>query len=162
MPEMDLRERAKRVVTLITDVDGVLTDGGFYYDSGGKVLKKFGPHDSDGFKAIKRMGIDVGAVTADARGFQISRARMDDMGIDLVLVADGQRNSWLTENFDPSTTAFVGDGMLDAESLGTVVLGFAPANATRQARMAAHVLLDSAGGHGVILEVAERLEALRK
>ena len=35
---------------LVTDVDGVLTDGGFYYNTEGKVLKKFGPHDSDGFK----------------------------------------------------------------------------------------------------------------
>ena len=31
--------------TFIVDVDGVLTDGKFYYSSEGKLMKKFGPHD---------------------------------------------------------------------------------------------------------------------
>ena len=37
----------------ILDVDGVLTDGGFYYSSEGKVLKKFGPDDNDALKLLE-------------------------------------------------------------------------------------------------------------
>ena len=36
----------------VLDVDGVLTDGTFYYSEKGKIMKKFGPHDSDGLKLI--------------------------------------------------------------------------------------------------------------
>ena len=42
---------------LITDVDGILTDGKMYYSSKGKILKKFGPHDSDGIKFFKQANL---------------------------------------------------------------------------------------------------------
>ena len=39
-----------RVKTFVVDVDGVLTDGGFYYDEAGKRYKRFGPDDADALK----------------------------------------------------------------------------------------------------------------
>ena len=71
---------------LVTDVDGVLTDGKYFYSDQGKILKQFGPHDSDGFKIIKSLGINVRAISADHRGFNITRKRLGDMGIDVHLV----------------------------------------------------------------------------
>ena len=56
----------------ITDVDGVLTDGSFYYNETGKVLKKFGAHNRDGFIIIKSLNIDICAIYADKRGFGIT------------------------------------------------------------------------------------------
>ena len=37
-------------LNFLLDVDGVLTDGTFYYNNKGKILKKFGAHDNDFFK----------------------------------------------------------------------------------------------------------------
>jgi len=68
---------------VISDVDGVLTDGGFYYTSNGKVIKKFGTLDSDAVKFLKWAGIDVYFITSDITGFDISNARIKDMGCDL-------------------------------------------------------------------------------
>ena len=36
-----LKEKASRIKLLITDCDGVLTDGGVYYGEDGENLKKF-------------------------------------------------------------------------------------------------------------------------
>lgn len=57
---------------LVTDVDGVLTDGSFYYNETGKVLKKFGAHYSNSFKIIKSLNINICAISADKRGFGIT------------------------------------------------------------------------------------------
>ena len=41
-----LVKKIKKIKILLTDVDGVLTDGGMYYSSKGDVMKKF--HARDG------------------------------------------------------------------------------------------------------------------
>ena len=52
----------------VLDVDGVLTDGTFYYSEKGKIMKKFGPHDSDGLKLISDL-IKVEFISADKEVF---------------------------------------------------------------------------------------------
>ena len=142
---------------LITDVDGVLTDGGFYYSEKGKILKKFGPHDSDGFKLLKNNGIEAVAITADKRGFEISKKRLSDMGIACFLVPSEIRYTWVAEKFDIKETVFVGDGYFDIECIEKVALGIAPQNAPLVVKQAADFVTESCGGNGVILEIALEL-----
>ena len=40
----------KKRLIVVSDVDGVLTDGSFYYDETGKCMKKFGRDDADSLK----------------------------------------------------------------------------------------------------------------
>ena len=37
----ELKAKAEKIKMLITDCDGVLTDGGVYYGESGEVLKRF-------------------------------------------------------------------------------------------------------------------------
>ena len=39
--------------TLILDVDGVMTDGKFYYTEDGKIMKVFGADDNDALSMLK-------------------------------------------------------------------------------------------------------------
>ena len=142
---------------LISDVDGVLTDGGFYYSEQGKILKKFGPHDSDGFNLLKNHGIEPVAITADKRGFEISKKRLSDMGIACFLVPAETRYNWISEKFDTSKTIFVGDGYFDIECIKKVELGIAPQNAPQIVKQSADFITESHGGNGVILEIALEL-----
>ena len=57
-------EIAKKIKLLILDIDGVLTDGGIYFDDTGKELKKFNSLDGHGIKMILSSGIEVGVITA--------------------------------------------------------------------------------------------------
>ena len=142
---------------LISDVDGVLTDGGFYYSEQGKILKKFGPHDSDGFKILKSKGIESIAITADKRGFEISKKRLSDMDIPCFLVPAEIRYQWISEKFNITDTIFVGDGYFDIECIEKVALGIAPQNAPHIVKQAADFVTESHGGNGVILEIALEL-----
>ena len=143
-----------RIKTVVTDVDGVLTDGTFTYTEEGKVAKQFGPHDSEGVRMLRAAGIEVRAVTADWRGLKITRARLRDMGVEVEIVSEEDRAVWFRKNFDPDTTAFVGDGYSDAAVMAETNYGFAPANAVLETYAAADFGLYAAGGQGVLLEVA--------
>ena len=86
----------KKLVFLL-DVDGVMTSGQFLYSQDGKEYKVFGPHDNDGLKLIKD-GITVKFITADKRGFPITKKRIvDDMGFELELVSEQVRYEYIKE-----------------------------------------------------------------
>ena len=61
---------------LVMDVDGVLNTGHFLYTEDGKFAKIFGPHDKDGLDIARKLGLTIDFVTADATGFEITRARI--------------------------------------------------------------------------------------
>ena len=139
---------------LVTDCDGVITDGGFFYSEEGKVYKKFGPHDSDGIKMLRASGIEVFAISGDKRGFPITKKRCKDMGVDLQLVSEAERFAFINNIHGFEGTAFVGDGYYDAPCLEAVERGYAPADSTQHARKLADVVTEAGGGRGVLLEVA--------
>jgi 3-deoxy-D-manno-octulosonate 8-phosphate phosphatase (KDO 8-P phosphatase) len=57
-------EIAKKVKLLILDVDGVLTDGGIYFDDSGNEFKRFNSLDGHGIKMLLDSGIEVGVISA--------------------------------------------------------------------------------------------------
>ena len=145
------------IKNIIFDVDGVFTNGKFVYNAEGKIFKEFGAHDSDGIKLLKRAGINVFSVTADSRGFEISKARMHDLGLELYLKNEASRLDWVVENFDLSTTGYMGDGHYDAVILSKVALGIAPMNATQVAKLSANFITPSIGGSGAVYEACIRI-----
>ena len=96
----------------VLDVDGVMTTGQFLYDSKGKAYKIFGPDDSDGLKILKQY-IEIQFVSADKRGFEISKKRIqDDMGYPINLVSSDSRLQWINERYDSKKVIYMGDGFL--------------------------------------------------
>lgn len=60
---MDAESRARAVRLLVLDVDGVLTDGGLYYDHAGQVSKRFDVQDGLGIRLAQQAGIEVAVIT---------------------------------------------------------------------------------------------------
>ena len=79
-----------KYMNFLLDVDGVLTSGSFLYNSEGKVLKEFGPHDSYSLKKLKTK-LNISFISADKRGYEISEKRISDMGFELSLVSEEDR-----------------------------------------------------------------------
>lgn len=139
---------------ILTDVDGVFTDGKFTYTKKGKEAKVFGPHDADGIKILRAAGVKIFAITGDRRGFDISKKRLSDMKIQLFFKNERDRHSWALRHFNKEDLIFVGDGAFDVPLLRDAALSFAPASATHAARHAATTQLSVSGGDGVFFEVA--------
>ena len=72
-------EIAKKVKLLILDVDGVLTDGGIYFDDSGNEFKRFNSLDGHGIKMLLESGIEVGVISA--RSASAVAHRMKTLGV---------------------------------------------------------------------------------
>lgn len=142
------------IKTVIFDVDGVFTDGSFYYTVDGKIMKKFGAHDSDGIKILKDLGVEIFAISADKRGFEITNKRMKDLNIELTYVTEVERLEFVQEKFPAEYVAFMGDGLFDAPVLSHVKFGIAPANACSFAKNCADYVTLSYGGSGAVFEAS--------
>ncbi len=150
----------------ILDLDGVLTDGKFYYTNEGKFLKAFGADDHDCLNFLKQF-LHIEVVTADSRGFEISQKRIrDDMGIEINLVSASQRPDWIANKFDLEKTIYMGDGVFDYLVFRRVRYSIAPANALRFIKRQADHVTKNAGGDKAVAEaclhILEKFFADRK
>lgn len=142
---------------LVVDVDGVMTDGTFWYSEAGKVLKRFGPDDADAL-SIARHYLAVEFVSADERGSAINRRRVvDDMGYPLHLVPCAGRLQWMAHRHGLDRVVYIADGIFDAPTLRAVAYGIAPADADATARAAADYVTSRPGGRRAVAEACLHL-----
>lgn len=136
----------------VLDVDGVMTTGQFLYDSKGKAYKIFGPDDSDGLKILKQY-IEIQFVSADKRGFEISKKRIqDDMGYPINLVSSDSRLQWINERYDSKKVIYMGDGFFDYKIMKYVGYSIAPANADINAKKYSNYITERSGGDRAVAE----------
>jgi len=136
----------------ILDVDGVLTTGQFFYTEHGKIMKVFGPDDSDALSLLRDV-LDIHFVTGDKRGFSISEKRIvQDMKYPLDLVSTIKRIDWIREYFDPKYTIYMGDGIFDHYVMREVAYAIAPANAHPLAKRFAQYTTVHSGGDRAVAE----------
>lgn len=143
---------------VISDVDGCLTNGTYIYTVDGKVAKTFGPHDNDGVKLLKANGYDVIFISADKRGFPITKRRIEDMNCPIFNVSEPDRVNWIKNyiaNNGYTFSAFFGDGIGDIPVKDVVNIIGAPANARHEMKSIANVVTDSVGGQGAFLDFAQ-------
>jgi len=117
----ELLKKAKEIELLAFDVDGVLTDGGLYYDHNGNELKKFYAQDGHGIKIIQSIGIKTMIISGRQSDCVDYRAR--ELEIDYVI--QGSRNklkSFLDSEISTpiENVCFVGDDTVDVELLESV------------------------------------------
>ncbi len=151
----------KDIKLVLTDIDGVWTDGGMYYDNHGNEWKKFNTYDSAGVLFLKKARIIVGIITGEDT-FIVKR-RADKLGISNVIV--GVKNklkvaSQLCENLGISLeneVAYIGDDLNDIPLLKAVKISAAPSSAPEYIKSIVHWNLSLKGGEGVFREFVEKL-----
>src|SRR4029450_10616810 len=79
---MNPTDASRRVELILSDVDGVLTDGTIWYDNQGVEIKGFKIRDGLGIKLWQRAGFRFGILTA--RTSHIVKLRASELGIDIV------------------------------------------------------------------------------
>jgi len=155
---MKLTDLCRRIELILSDVDGVLTDGGIWYDNQGVELKAFHIRDGLGIKLWQRAGFKFGLLTA--RTSHIVKLRALELGIDLV--RQGFENKLpaaqdiLRElQLEPDQVCYIGDDLTDLPVIRHVGLGVAVADAVSEVRSAATYITKSPGGRGAVRELVE-------
>lgn len=140
----------------ILDVDGVLTDGGFYYSNEGKVMKKFGADDSDALSLLRPF-LEIIFVTGDKRGFEISKKRVEDMHFTIELVSTIKRIEWIKDRYDPEHVIYMGDGIFDHYVMREVGYSIASADGDEHATKHADYVTKRPGGKRAVAEACLHL-----
>jgi 3-deoxy-D-glycero-D-galacto-nononate 9-phosphatase len=145
---------------VLTDIDGVWTDGGMYYDETGNELKKFNTSDSAGVVFLRLLDIPVGIITGE--NTRIVQRRADKLKIELLFLGVKNKlkvaeNLCLEHNISLSEIAYIGDDLNDAMLLQAVGFSAIPANAPIYMEKYAKIRLKRKGGDGAFREFVELL-----
>ena len=155
-----LRRRLHGLQLLVLDVDGVLTDGGLWFDADGQLIKRFDVRDGLGIRLLQQAGLQIAFLSGGRGG--ATEVRASQLGIQHCLVGIKDKPAALQKlqqqlGVTVSQTVFVGDDLNDLAVRPVVGLLLAPADACAPVRRGADLVLSCCGGHGAVRELAERI-----
>ena len=153
-----LIKKIKKIKILLTDVDGVLTDGGMYYSSKGDVMKKFHARDGMEISLLKKNGIPTILVTKEKT--LIVKQWAKKMNVKKLydgIVKKEQVLKKICSEFKVKVEeiAFIGDDVNDVKLLEKVGLAVMPNDGIKQLRTICDYKCKARGGEGVLRETAD-------
>lgn len=148
------------VKLVITDVDGVLTDGGIYYDASGECLKRFHVRDGLGMRLLEECGVRVAILSG--RDSPTLRKRVADLGITLCQFgvkdkASACRALMVEAGVSADQSACIGDDSIDLPAFAACGLSYAVADAPQYVIDKATAVLATRGGAGAFRELADAI-----
>jgi len=151
---------AEPIQLILSDVDGVMTDGRIIYDNAGIETKVFNVRDGLGIKLWQKSGFAFGIVTS--RTSQIVRLRAAELGVTHVRQGFDEKlpaalDVMLQLGVEPAKVCYIGDDLPDLAVMRCVGLAVAPADACTDVRRVAKWVMRNAGGEGCVRELIERL-----
>ena len=153
-------ELAKGIKLLVLDVDGVLTDGGLYYDKTGQVMKRFHVQDGLGIKLAQAAGLEIAVISGlDSPAVE---KRIRELGISDYYPGFNDKLPRLEElklkkGIEYRQMAFLGDDWVDARPMQLVGLPMAVANARPEIKGLARWISTATGGNGAVREAIDFL-----
>ncbi|WP_194976913.1 KdsC family phosphatase [Aquiflexum lacus] len=151
-------QKAEKIKLLITDVDGVLTDGGIIYDNGGVEYKRFNVKDGFIVAPLRKNGIMVGAITG--RNSKVVENRCEELHFDFHYHGIKDKSKKLLEvlevlEINLEEVAYIGDDLIDLPILKKVGFSACPADALPYVSEHVDFISSLQGGQGVFREVAD-------
>ena len=144
---------------ILSDVDGVLTDGGMYYTESGDEFKKFCTYDGMGFQLLQKTGVKVGILTSENRELNRRRAKKLCLDFDFHGAKDKLqivKDLCLKENITLDEVAYIGDDVNCFSLLSHVGIAACPINAIDKIKAIPNIIhLKKKGGDGVVREFVE-------
>ena len=154
----------KKIKIVLTDVDGVLTDGGMYYSKDGDVMKKFHARDGMGISLLRKNDILTVIVTKEKTKMVKKWAKkMNAKLFDGVLNKEEILEKICTQyDVFPYEIAYIGDDVNDVNLLKLVGLGVVPKDGNQIAKKSSNYISKTIGGKGVFREIAELILLSKK
>jgi N-acylneuraminate cytidylyltransferase len=154
---------SKIIKLFATDVDGVLTDAGMYYDNNGNELKRFNTHDGMAFKILKEKGIITAMITSEKTN--IVKRRANKLQVDYLFQGVKGREKLevlekicIEKNMSLSEVAYIGDDINDYQALSSVGFPACPNNAITKIKNIEGIKhLSKSGGDGAVREFVDLL-----
>ena len=145
---------------VITDIDGVWTDGGMFYDQTNNEWKKFNTSDSAGVLFLKLLDIPLAIISGEDT--EIVRRRAKKLKIEHLHLGVKDKVAVAQELIDNlgiswEEVAFIGDDINDIKLLRKVGFSACPANAADYVAKEADKRIEVRGGDGAFRAFVEYL-----
>lgn len=146
------------------DVDGVLTDGAFWWGTNGEEFKRFSVADGSGIALAMKAGLKIALISGEssAAGMTLVQRFADKLKIVDVYKGCHDKAAAIRDfaernQLQLSEICFIGDDFIDLPAMEIVGLAVTPADAQLVARSKAHLVTERIGGHGAVREVLDRI-----
>ena len=143
---------------LISDVDGVWTDGSFYKGPDSFELKKFSVFDGVGMAMARTADLKIALISGRYSPATESRAKE----LNIKDVYNGTLNKIpayeelkIKYELDDSSIAYLGDDWIDIPVMNRVAVPIAVANASLEVKNIAIHITNTSGGYGAFREAVE-------
>ena len=156
--------KCKKIKLILTDVDGVLTDGSRYYSSTGENVKKFHVRDGMGINLLLRNKILTVIITKEKS--DIVKKWACDMHASELLMGVKRKDGKLSIickkfGITKNEIAFIGDDVNDIPLMKLVGLSATPNDANENAKHSADYVCKTDGGKGAFREIADIILATK-
>jgi YrbI family 3-deoxy-D-manno-octulosonate 8-phosphate phosphatase len=158
--QKSLIKKMQQIKIVLTDVDGVLTDGGMYYSKDGDIMKRFFTRDGMGVTLLRKINIPTIIVTKEKN--QIIKQWSEKMKINKLFDGVLNKESILLKietEFDvvSSEIAYIGDDINDIGLLKLVGLSAVPNDGILEAKRISLYQCKQNGGHGAFRELVDQI-----
>ena len=158
MVSSNLARKLSKIKIVLTDVDGVLTDGGMYYTKEGDIMKKFHARDGMGVTLLRKNKIPTVIVTKEKN--QIIKNWAKKMKIKKVYdgiqekekVLEKICNEFSVKSFE---VAFIGDDVNDLQLLKIVGFSAVPHDGHDIVKKNTDYTCKNNGGNTAFREIAD-------
>lgn len=145
---------------IVTDIDGVWTDGGMYYDKENNELKKFNTSDSVGVLWCKMNKIPMAIITGE--NTPIVQRRADKLALNHVYLGVKNKIKVLGELIEElklewSDVAYIGDDINDWLVLQKVGFSACPDNSPNYIKKTVNYISKVRGGDGAFRDFVEHI-----
>tara|TARA_B110001454_G_scaffold100576_1_gene94971 strand:+ start:856 stop:1371 length:516 start_codon:yes stop_codon:yes gene_type:complete len=153
-----LKSKCKKIKLVLTDVDGVLTDGGRYFSEKGEIVKRFHVRDGMGINILLRNGIQTAIITKE--NSKIVKKWAKEMNVSKTYSGIKIKEKEFKKickyyKILPSEVAFIGDDVNDMELMKKVGFSATPSDGILQAKKIVNYICKTSGGNGALREMID-------
>jgi 3-deoxy-D-manno-octulosonate 8-phosphate phosphatase (KDO 8-P phosphatase) len=163
--QRDLQIKAGRIKLVLTDCDGVLTDGGVYYSERGEEMKRFSIRDGMGVERLYKLaGVEVGIITGELSPSLQRRAnklQITEIHLGVKDKATLLQDILARRALAPEAVAYIGDDVNDIEVMQVVGFSACPSDAIHFVKGMVDYICPHRGGHGAFRDLAEFIIAAK-
>ena len=147
-----------KVKLIISDIDGVWTDGAIYKGGNGLELKKFCVTDGAGVAILRQAGLKLALISgrfSEASSERAAELKIEDLYNGTINKIPPYNELKAKYNLSDDEIAYVGDDIIDIPVMNLVGVPIATENASNACKDAAIYITKKPGGDGAFREAVE-------
>jgi len=157
-------EKIQKINLVLTDVDGVLTDGGMYYSEKGEVLKKFNTRDGMGVELLLQNKIKTIFITRE--NSKITKSRAKKVKATQILSGITNKEVELIKickkfSIKPENIAYIGDDVNDISIMKKIGFSCAPLDCNNKVKKVVDYVCSTTGGNGAFRELVDLILSVK-